>query len=151
MGCADGMGVSGFTDGFKQSAVRAWGGRHQSRQRKEVKRRLIRDGIKPTKKQWVICVETTAIEIPAWAKAKAEGRLSQSEHHVWFRGRNNGRAKILERQDRAAGGNPELTAVEFRLCQTCGRMMLSLEAEGRRRLDEGSRLGRQTACGSECE
>lgn len=145
------MGVSGSSDGFKQTSVRAWGGRHQSKQRNERKRRLRHDGIKPAKKQWVICVETTKIEIPAWAKAKAEGRLSQSEHHVWFRGRNNGRAKILERQDRAAGGKPELTMVEFRLCPVCGRMLLSLEAEARRKLDESSKLGRQMPCSGECE
>ena len=91
--------------------------RQERVQRKERKRVLRGRGIKPAKKQWVICVETTAIEIPGWARAKAETRLTQSPHRVWFRGRNSGRAKILERQDRQAGGRPELTAVEYRVCQ----------------------------------
>ena len=85
-------------------------------------------GIRPAKKQWMICVETTAIEIPAWAIARCEKRLSLEPHQVWFRGRNNGRAKILERQDRLAGGSPELTPVEYRVCKKCGRLMLSVEA-----------------------
>ena len=108
-------------------------------------------GIKPAKKQWVICVETTAIEIPAWARAKAETRLSQSAHRVWFRGRNSGRAKILERQDRQAGGRPEVTAVEYRMCPVCDRMLLGLEAEARRKLDESGVLGRTLPCSSTCK
>lgn len=119
-------------------------------QRKERVRVQRAKGIKPTKKQWMICVETTAIRIPEWAKAKAEKRLSQAEHHVWFRGRNNGRAKILERQDREAGGHPEVTAVEWRLCPVCKRVLLNLEAEVRRRLDESGRLGRSLPCSGEC-
>lgn len=124
--------------------------RQERIQRKEQKRVLRNKGVRPTRKQWVICVETTAIEIPAWALAKSDKRLSSSEHHVWFRGRNNGRAKILERQDKAAGGKPELTAVEWRLCPVCGRMLLSLEAAARRRLDESGVNGRQIGCSGEC-
>jgi hypothetical protein len=120
-------------------------------QRKERERVLRAKGIKPAKKQWVICVQTTANEIPAWALAKRDQRLSVSERHVWFRGRNNGRAKILERQDRLAGGVPQLTAVEFRICSVCGRMLLSLEAVDRRRLDESGKLGQQLPCSGQCE
>jgi hypothetical protein len=119
---------------------------------RKARQRVLRNReIKPAKKQWMICVETTAIEIPAWAVAKADKRMSQSEHHVWFRGRNGGHGKMLERQDRQAGGSPELTAVEYRVCKVCGRLMLSLDAELRRRLDESARLGRQLPCGSECK
>jgi hypothetical protein len=125
--------------------------RQERVQRKERHRVLRGRGIKPAKKQWVICVETTAIEIPGWARAKAEPRLSQSPHRVWFRGRNSGRAKILERQDRQAGGRPELTAVEWRMCPVCDRMLLGLEAEARRKLDESGVLGRTLPCSSTCK
>jgi hypothetical protein len=124
--------------------------RQERVQRKERQRVLRGRGIKPAKKQWVICVETTAIEIPAWARAKADTRLSQSRHRVWFRGRNSGRAKILERQDRQAGGKPEVTAVECRVCEPCGRLLLGIEAEARRKLDESSILGRSLPCSSAC-
>lgn len=123
--------------------------RLQRVERRRHKQFLKFKGVKPTKRQWMVCVETTVIEIPEWAKLKAEKKLSSSEHHVWFRGRNNGRAKILERQDKAAGGSPELTAVEWRLCAVCGRMLLSLEAAMRRRMDE--RYGREVPCSSECK
>jgi hypothetical protein len=125
--------------------------RQERVQRKERQRVLRGRGIKPAKKQWVICVETTAIEIPAWARAKAETRLFQSAHRVWFRGRNSGRAKILERQDRQAGGRPEVTAVEYRMCPVCDRMLLGLEAEARRKLDESGVLGRTLPCSSTCK
>lgn len=120
-------------------------------QRQERKRVLLNRGVKPAKKQWMICVETTAIEIPTWARAKADPRLSQSSHKVWFRGRNSGRAKILERQDRQAGGRPELTTVECRLCSACGRLLLGLEAESRRKLDESGPLGRTLPCSGDCK
>jgi hypothetical protein len=124
--------------------------RQERTQRQERKRVLRNRGIKPAKKQWVICVETTAIEIPAWARAKAEPNLSQSPHRVWFRGRNSGRAKILERQDRQAGGRPEVTAVEYRMCPVCDRMLLGLEAEARRKLDESGINGRTLPCSNKC-
>jgi hypothetical protein len=119
--------------------------------RKAEKAKLNKRGIQPAKRQWVLCVETTAIEIPLWAQAKAERRLSVAPHRVWFRGRSNGRAKILARQDREAGGNPEITAVEFRLCGRCGRMMLGIEAEARRKVEESHKQGRELPCGSECK
>lgn len=111
---------------------------------------LRRRGIKPARKQWMVCVETTAIEIPGWAREKAEKSLSASAHHVWFRGRRNGRAKILAQQDLAAGGTPEITVMEWRKCSVCGRMLLNLEAEDKRRLDESSPAGRKLACSGEC-
>jgi hypothetical protein len=131
--------------------MRSWGGRHSALVRRTEIARLNRKCIKPTRLQWVICVETTAIEIPGWARAKAETRLTQSPHRVWFRGRNNGRAKILERQDRQAGGKPEVTAVEFRVCGRCGRVMLGLEAQARRRVEESHPQGRELPCSGECK
>lgn len=132
-------------------AIRKFSGRHSARARKAVIKVIRNAGGKPAKKQWVICVQTTAIKIPFWALARREERLSVSEHHVWFRGRSNGRAKILERQDREAGGNPELTVVEWRTCPVCYRVMLGLEAEVRRKLDESCKDGRLLPCHGECK
>jgi hypothetical protein len=56
----------------------------------------------------------------------------------------------LERQDRQAGGRPELTAVEYRMCPVCDRMLLGLEAQERRKLDESGILGRTLPCSSTC-
>jgi len=135
---------------YEEVAIRNNWPRLERIQRREQKRFLRSKGVRPAKKQWVICVETTAIEIPAWAQTKADKRFTIDNHRVWFRGRNSGRAKILERQDRQAGGKPELTAVEWRLCPVCKRVLLSLEASARRRLDESSKLGREIGCSSEC-
>lgn len=107
-------------------------------------------GVKPAKKQWLTCVETTAIEIPQWALEKAQRDMSSSEHHVWFRGRSSAHSKVLAFQDRQAGGEPEVTVIEWRRCSVCRRMLLSLEAETRRRLDESGKLGRQMPCSGEC-
>ena len=129
--------------------VNRWPRAERAYRKAEVER-INRRGARPTKKLWLLCVETTAIEIPAWAQAKAERRMSVAPHRVWFRGRNNGRAKILARQDRVAGGSPEITAVEYRACARCGRLMLGLEAQARRRVEEGHAQGRELPCGSEC-
>ena len=92
----------------------------------------------------------TAIALPGWAVARRETRLSVGEQYVWFRGRNSGCARILERLDRQAGGDPTRWAVEYRVCGVCGRMMLNLDAELRRRLDVSGVAGRELPCGSEC-
>lgn len=125
--------------------------RQERVQHKERVRVMRAKGIKSAKKQWMICVETTAIEIPARALAKRDTRLEASKQRVWFRGRRNGRAKILERQDRQTGGRPELTEIEYRICPVCGRMLLGLEAADRRRLDESCSLGRDLHCSVVCE
>jgi hypothetical protein len=105
---------------------------------------------KPTRKQWVTCVATTAIEIPKWAQKKAWKHLSQGEHYAWFLGRPRFPAKMLAFRDEQAGGKPEMTVVEYRRCKKCGRVLLSLEAEDRRRLDESCPEGRKKPCGMEC-
>src|SRR6185437_13666778 len=107
-------------------------------------------GIRPAKRQWVVHVQTTAIPIPGWALARRDTRLTVAEHSVWFRGRSKGRAEILAQQDRQAGGRPEITAVEWRNCPRCGRLLLGHEAEARRKLDESRPDGRETPCGPDC-
>ncbi len=124
--------------------------RVERRQREYRKRAMRAKGIKPAKKQWAVCVETTAIEIPKWALEKSLKAMSSGEHHVWFRGRKGVHAKLLAFQDEQAGGTPEMTKVEWRLCPVCGRVLLALEAEARRHLDESDLLGRTMPCGGEC-
>lgn len=110
-----------------------------------------KEGIRPAKLWWVIHVETTAIPIPDWALARRDTRFTVGQHSVWFRGRNNGRAQILARQDRAAGGKPELTTFEWRECGVCGKLLLGPEAEKRRLLDESGLKGRELPCGPGCD
>lgn len=119
--------------------------------RRAKREQLNRRGIKPTQLRWMVCVETTAIEIPAWAKAKREKRLALAPHRVWFKGRTSGLPRILERQDRESGGSPILTMVEYRVCGRCGRILLNLEAAQRRKDEESSPQGRELPCGSECK
>jgi hypothetical protein len=106
---------------------------------------------KPAKRQWLTCVVTTAIEIPAWAlEGRFEG-MTLGKQYVWFKGRPRWYAKSLVKQDRDAGGDPYVTTCEYRKCSRCGRILLALEAEDRRRLDESCAAGRQKPCGAECE
>lgn len=122
----------------------------ERRVRRVEREHLQRKGIRPAQRRWVICVETTAIRIPAWALLRREKRLSVGHHQVWFRGRNNGRAKMLADQDCAAGGEPVVTAVEYRVCLRCGRVLLQHEAQRRREMDESFPQGREMPCGPEC-
>ena len=105
----------------------------------------------PTRKLWVTCVTTTVLEIPKWAQKKAWKYLTQGKHYVWFAGRPRFPAKMLAFQDEQAGGQPEMTVVEYRKCKKCGRVLLSLEAEDRRKMDESCPEGRQKPCGMECQ
>lgn len=118
-------------------------------ERRNDKARLKYLGQKFARKQWLTAVHTTAIEIPEWAKLAAHKEMSQGEQYVWFRGRRLKAAKRLVAEDEAAGGQPVMTLVQWRRCKVCGRILLALEAEDRRRLDE-TRGGRQKPCGVEC-
>lgn len=120
-------------------------------ERRAQKRMLRNKGVKLAKRQWVTCVQTTAITIPQWAIDRASRYFSTSERHCWFRGRSSVHAKLLAFQDREAGGSPELSKIEWRLCGVCRRPLLSLEAEARRRMDESGRLGRLMPCAGECK
>lgn len=124
--------------------------RQERIQRRALKRVLRNHNVKPAKRQWVTCVNTTAITIPQWALDKASPYFSTSEHHCWFRGRSSVHVKLLVFQDRESGGSPEVTKIEWRLCPVCRRPLLSLEADARRRMDESGRLGRKLPCNGEC-
>lgn len=105
---------------------------------------------KSTRRRWLTCVTTTAIEIPEWARKLAHPAMSQSAHYVWLRCRPRKDAKRLAAEDQEQGGSPEMVAVEYRSCRKCGRILLALEAEARRRLDESCWRGRELPCGAEC-
>jgi hypothetical protein len=124
---------------------------HLMRQeRRTAKGRLRYFGIKAARVQWMTSVRTTAIEVPEWAQQAAHKEMSQGKHYAWFKGRRLKHAKRLFAEDRAAGGDPEMTLIQWRRCKACGRILLALEAEDRRKLDESCWLGRQKPCGAEC-
>lgn len=105
------------------------------------------------RRRWVTCVEVSAVEVPQWAVEASIAELSNSPKHCWFMGRDRGErsaAARLEAFDREAGGKPLVVKVEYRRCEICRRMLLHLDAELRRKLDESCRTGRQIACGSDC-
>lgn len=120
-------------------------------ERREKKRVMRKRGIKPARKLWITCVVVTAIEIPKWASYYSHRAFSRSKQHVWFKGRPRTHAKRLIAEDRAAGGEPEVTTVEYRRCPVCKRPMLGLEAEVRRRIDESWIQGRDVPCSGECK
>jgi hypothetical protein len=126
--------------------------RYERKERRRQKRVLRFLGVKPAQRRWVTCVEVTAIEVPQWAKDKAVPNLYSGPEKVWFKGRSSVHARMLAFQDREAGGEPEVTKVECRSCSRCKRLMLGLEANARRGIDEDRKgNGRDMPCGPECE
>lgn len=98
------------------------------------------------KLRMVAMVETTALAIPAWARAKAVKGLTGDAGRIWL-----GRiaANLLARLDREAGGSPRLTMTAYRQCKVCGRALLGVAAEHRLELDrrfEGERI----PCSPDC-
>lgn len=128
--------------------------RAERRYRAARKARLHRYGIKPTMKTWLTCVETTALVIPQWARDRADTRLTVEDHKVWFRGRSGRQVvkmvALLVDGDREAGGEPDVTKVQYAVCEVCGRLLLGVEAEERRTLNESSKDGRKLPCTGDC-
>ena len=106
-------------------------------------------GVKPAARQWVWCVEPTALcPVPVWARQKAVRGLGQAAGRVWMWPTD---ARALMREICEAGWRCQVVKVELRHCQVCGRPLLGTEAERRRRLDESGPAGRSVPCGTECE
>ena len=94
----------------------------------------------------IALVEPEAIDVPAWALAKAVRGLESNRERVWL-----GRiaANLVARLDRESGGESRITVTSFRRCRICGRSLLGEEAEARVELDlrfEGNRI----PCGPDC-
>lgn len=150
MQSANGRNAEAMRDRLYKTPTVTWP-RLERIERRQKKRMLRNKGVKVAKRQWVTCVQTTAIHIPQWAIDRASKYFSTGPHHVWFRGRSSVHAKQLAFDDREAGGEPELSKIEWRLCPVCRRPLLSLEAEARRRMDESGRFGRLMPCAGECK
>lgn len=104
-------------------------------------------GIKERRQRMVWRVEVTAIAVPAWARARALRGLTSGEAYLWLR---RGDAKMLERLDREAGGEPMVIEAEFRRCKICWRPLLGDDAAARRAQELGGATADQLPCGPEC-
>jgi hypothetical protein len=122
----------------------------QPRWRAARRRELKEHGITPTRRRYAWSVHTTALQkLPEWVHAVKIGALGTlaSRNRVWLNPRD---AKRLTWQDHLAGGQSEVTTAELRYCEVCGRPLIGIEAEKRRKLSESSSDGRQQPCGPEC-
>ena len=91
-------------------------------------------------------VDPELIAIPEWARKRVIEGLSCGKDFVWL---HPGDARLLERMDREAGGNPKVLEAEFRRCRFCGRPALGEDAAAMRGLDMGGEDW--SACGDECD
>ena len=110
-------------------------------------RELREKGRKPCRMRKAWHVRPEVIAVPAWALERAVRGLSQSTDAVWLLPTD---AWMVARLDREAGGEPEMTEVEFRRCEICRRPLLAEDAEARRHLTESAMTGNQKPCGGEC-
>ena len=92
-------------------------------------------------------VKPEVIDVPEWAVLRRVRGLSESPDAVWLTRRDGFK---LAQLDREAGGEPEVTEVEFRRCDQCHRPLLAEDAEDRRNLNESDQEGRRKPCSSEC-
>jgi hypothetical protein len=122
-----------------------------AKKRERLARKLDRErrkaqGLSTPRLRTILLVELDAIYVPDWAKKKAVPGLTLTRESIWL-GRIAGR--ILEREDRAAGGNPRVTAEVYRPCKCCKRPLLGLAAEERLSLDRRFH-GDRIPCSPEC-
>lgn len=122
--------------------------RMQRRWHREINRRIRAAGlpIPVARKAWRVSID--AMEMPQWAKDKAQPTLSISETHVWFRSRRD--ANLLFAMNKSRGGCGSIDRVEFRRCQRCGLVLLGVRAAEMR---EWERLnpGESKQCGPGCK
>lgn len=106
-------------------------------------------GTLPARRQWIYSIEPSALEVlPEWAIQNSVKGLGKTSRRVWLWDKDS---KRLIGMDRAAGGRPRVTRAELRHCMACGRPLVGIEAEQRRKLDVGGPDGRKQPCGVDCE
>lgn len=103
-------------------------------------------GVKERRQRMVRRVEPELIAIPDWARKKAVKGLSTGADFVWLL---PGAARLLEKIDREAGGEPRVVETEFRRCRHCGRPALGADAVEMRGKDMGGEDW--SACGDQCD
>ena len=120
----------------------------QPRWRRARRQAMKAQGITPAERQWIWNVRIGGLAaIPDWARDAAVRGLGQTETTVWLWPVDGRR---LVKQDRAAGGLPEVQVVEVRRCQVCSRPLVGVDADRRRRLDESGPDGRSIPCSDQC-
>lgn len=129
----------------QRTAMRAGHFRRMAMRRNRADRQM--RGIKERRRKIVCRVETDAIAIPAWARAREVRGLSTGPDHVWLR---RGDARALERLDRDSGGTPRVIEVEFRYCKVCGRPLMGDDAANRRALEQAGSTSWMLPCGEQC-
>ena len=122
-----------------------------AKKRERLLRRMDRErratqGLTTPRLRTILLVELDAIYVPGWAKRKAIPGLTLTRESIWL-GRIAGR--ILEREDRAAGGSPKVTPAAYRPCKCCKRPLLGIAAERRLELDRRYH-GDRIPCSPEC-
>jgi hypothetical protein len=121
----------------------------QPRWRAERRRASKKEGIVLGRRQWVWIVEPDSLYvIPEGAKAVAVRGMASSSNRIWLWPTD---AKRLIREVQRRGGRCDSTRVEIRNCGVCAKPLVGLEAEKRRKLDEGSADGRLLPCGPKCQ
>ena len=114
--------------------------------RREAKARRKALGIKERRQRMVRRVEPKLVLIPEWARKRAVRGLSTGADFIWL---FPGDARLLERMDREAGGEPSVLETEFRRCKHCGRPALGADAAAMLGLDMGCQDW--APCGDECD
>lgn len=113
------------------------------------RREMKEQGTLPARRQWIYSIEPTGLEqLPEWAVENSVKGLGKTSRRVWLWDKDS---KRLIGLDRSAGGRPRVTRAELRHCLNCGRPLVGIEAEQRRKLDESGPDGRRQPCGVDCE
>lgn len=121
----------------------------QPRYRAARRREMKAQGTIPANRQWIWCVRPGVLTpIPEWARQLAVKSLGIGSDFIWLWPVD---ARRLIKQDREAGGLPEVQVFEARRCKRCGRVMIADEAVKRRKLDTSGPDGRKLPCGPRCD
>jgi len=82
-------------------------------------------------------VEPEKILIPAWAQILRPADFDYDPRRCWL---PRWAAKIIKAEDEAEGGKCSVIKTEYTRCETCGRLLIQLQAERKR-----------SSCGPDCK
>lgn len=115
-------------------------------ERVRIRKERIRRGRKVCNALKIWAIRLSVIDAPQWAIDRMFKELPHANGLIWLR---SGDARAIIQLDKAAGGDPEVTVMEYRRCNFCKRLLLDSDAAARRKLDQ-SWLGEWTGCGPGC-
>ena len=116
------------------------------KERVRIRKERSSKGLKVCNARRIWSIRLSVIDLPQWAIDRQFKELPHSANWAWLK---SGDARALIKLDRMAGGEPEVTVMEYRRCQHCKRLLLDSDAAARRKLDQ-SWLGEWTGCGPGC-